>query len=82
MKEGSMELVKLFRGSKTYILVACGLVVAGLHLSGMISDEAANTSLTVLGFGGLATLRAGISNALAQAKASGTVTASGQAKPE
>ena len=65
-----MGLLNLFRGSKTYILVACGLIVAGLHLAGLISDEAANTTLAVLGFGSLATLRAGITNALAAAKSS------------
>lgn len=64
-----MTLLALFRGSKTYILVAGGLVVAGLHLAGLIGDDTANTTLAVLGFGSLATLRAGITNALAQAKA-------------
>lgn len=62
-------ILKFLQGKKTYILVACALVVAGMDLSGVIDDGAANTALAVLGFGSVATLRAGIVNALAQAKA-------------
>ena len=62
-------VLTFLRGKKTYILVACALAVAGLDMTGVIDDGSANTALTVLGFGGLATLRAGVTSALAQAKA-------------
>lgn len=65
-----MDILKFLQGKKTYILVAAALVVAGLHLAGVLDEGAANTALTVLGFGGIATLRAGIVNALAKAKES------------
>lgn len=67
-------VLTFLRGKKTYILVAGALVVAGLDMGGLVSDSSANMALSVLGFGGLATLRAGITNALAQAK----VDAAGQ----
>lgn len=63
------------RGKKTYILVACGLVVGALDVTGTIDDATANTALTFLGLGTVATLRAGITNALAQAKAQGAAAA-------
>lgn len=64
-----MDVLTFLRGKKTYILVGCGLVVGALHSVGVIDDSAANTALGFLGLGALATLRAGIQNALAQAKA-------------
>jgi hypothetical protein len=66
-----MNVLTFLRGKKTYILVACALAVAGLDLIGVINDASANTALVVLGFGTVATLRAGIMNALAKAKAEG-----------
>ena len=63
-----MEILTFLKGKKTYILVACGLAVAALHVLGVIDETTANTALTVLGLGSVATLRAGIVNALALAK--------------
>lgn len=63
------NVLEFLRGKKTYLMVAGALVVAGLHMLGVIEEGATTTALAVLGFGGLATLRAGIVNALAQAKA-------------
>ena len=63
------SILTFLRGKKTYILIACALAVSGMDMTGLIDDGSANTALTVLGFGSLATLRAGITTALAQAKA-------------
>lgn len=55
-----LKKVKDFlKGKKTFLIAsAAGLVVA-LKLSGVVDEETANTVLTLLGFGGLATLKAG-----------------------
>ena len=67
--EETMDVLTYLRGKKTYSLVACALGVVALNLTGLLDDTATNMALAALGFGGLATLRAGIVNALAQAKA-------------
>ena len=64
-----MDVLKFLRGKKTYILVAGALIVTAVHLVGIIDLETTEMALVALGFGGLATLRAGIQNALAQGKA-------------
>jgi hypothetical protein len=48
------------RGKKTYILVACGVCVWVAYHAGLLSREAADQVLVLLGFGGVATLRASI----------------------
>lgn len=63
-----MDILKFLQGKKTYILVAAALGVAGAYVAGVIDEATANTALAVLGFGSIATLRAGIVNSLAQAK--------------
>lgn len=66
-----MDVLKFLKGKKTYILVASALIVTGVHLVGLIDLESTEMALVALGFGGLATLRSGIQNALAQARADG-----------
>ena len=73
------QILTFLRGKKTYILVACGLAVSAFDMTGMITDNTANTALAALGFGSLATLRAGIVNALAQAKLADAPAASAPA---
>ncbi|MDP1795903.1 MAG: hypothetical protein Q8K78_00400 [Planctomycetaceae bacterium] len=63
-----MNALKFLQGKKTYIVVAGALIVTGVHLVGLIDLETTEMALVALGFGGLATLRAGIVNALKQAK--------------
>lgn len=55
-----MDVLTFLKGKKTYILVACGLAVSGLHHLGVLDEDTANTALGVLGIGSIATLRAGI----------------------
>ena len=50
-------MIDFLRGKKTFILVALALVVLGLKLAGIVDDATANTILTALGLGSLATLR-------------------------
>jgi hypothetical protein len=69
-----MQILTLLRGKKTYIVVGCALIVASLHLVGVIGDGPTETALKVLGFGGFATLRAGIASALAEARAQAAPT--------
>ena len=59
-----MNVLKFLQGKKTYILVATGLVVAGLHLVGLLDSETTNTALGFLGLGTVATLRSAIKNLL------------------
>lgn len=51
-------LWEFLKGKKTYLLAAAGAVVAVLAWSGVIDFETANKILAILGFGGLAALRA------------------------
>ena len=50
----------LLAGKKTYIFAACGVVVAGLYQFGYIDPSLADKLLWILGFGGLASLKAGL----------------------
>ena len=63
-----MGVLKFLRGKKTYILVGAALVVAAGHMVGLLDVDSTNTALAVLGFGSIATLRAGIVAALAASK--------------
>ena len=47
-------------GYKTYILAACGVVLAGLHALGLISPAAYDTLFPLIGAGAVATLRQAI----------------------
>jgi hypothetical protein len=59
-----MDILTFLKGKKTYILVACGLAVAAAHHLGVLDEDTANSALTLLGIGTVATLRAGISSLL------------------
>ena len=61
-----MKVLTFLQGKKTYILVACALVVAGLHVGGVLDTDSTNIALAALGMGSLATLRSAITTMLAQ----------------
>lgn len=50
------------KGKKTYIVAVVGIVVNGLYAMGYIPAEYIPVINMILGFMGLATLRAGMSN--------------------
>jgi len=50
------------RGKKTYIIAACVAVIAAAQYLGFVPADVAATLYGLLGAGGLATLRAGVSN--------------------
>jgi len=59
-----MDAIKTFLdGKKTYLIGLVGLCVVGANLVGFLDAETANTLLGLLGFGGLISLRAGVSKA-------------------
>ena len=47
-------------GKKTYIVSGLGLIVCGLYVFGVIDDKTAEMLGGLLGFTGIATLRAGV----------------------
>ena len=47
-------------GKKTYIISGLGCVVVGLYIFGVIDDKTAEMLGGLLGFSGIATLRAGV----------------------
>lgn len=49
---------KALEGKKTYIFAVLGAAVQGAVFAGMIEQETANQFLALLGFGGMAALRA------------------------
>jgi hypothetical protein len=49
---------KAFEGKKTYFVAAAGAVIQGLVFAGVLTQEAANPWLAMLGFGAAAALRA------------------------
>jgi uncharacterized membrane protein len=55
--------MEFLSGYKTYIIAGLVGVVAVVHQLGYIDDAMAGTILTLLGGGGLATLRAGVASA-------------------
>lgn len=54
------KLVKVLQGRKTYLVALAVAVVVFLQAIGAVSSELAQTLYGLLGAGGLATLRAGI----------------------
>ena len=54
------SLIEKLNGKRTYILAAVGGLVVALSLAGVISPETADVLLKLIGFGGLAALRAGV----------------------
>lgn len=55
-------LLEFFEGKKTYLVAFSVAVVLFLKLSNLIDEATANTVLVLLGAGGLAALRAGVSS--------------------
>lgn len=55
------KVITFLSGKKTYIMGAGGLLVVGLWMGGVISDDIATQALAALGFGGIITLRAAVS---------------------
>jgi hypothetical protein len=53
-------MLDFLKGKKTYILAAAGGVIIFGYILGWIDSTVANVLLGLLGFGGLATLRAAI----------------------
>lgn len=47
-------------GKKTYLIAVATILVAGLHTVGYVTDSGYNAALALLGAGGLAALRAGV----------------------
>jgi len=55
-----MKIIEFLKGKKTYILAICGGIVMALWYAGIIEDKARDMLLGLLGFGGMATMRAGV----------------------
>ena len=51
----------ILKGKKTYLIAIAGAVIVFANAMGWINDEVTKTLLGLLGAGGLATLRAGVS---------------------
>lgn len=56
-----MKYIEMLRGYKTYILSSLALGVVGANMLGLLAEDATVTILSLLGFGGMMTLRAAIS---------------------
>jgi len=54
-----LNIIEYLRGKKTYIFAALGAIVVFAKLIGWIDDVTMNVLLGLLGFGGLAALKAG-----------------------
>jgi hypothetical protein len=54
------KLFEALSGKRTYIMAAAGAIVQGLVFAGVLTQEAANPILGMLGFGAAATLRAAV----------------------
>ena len=52
-------MVEFLSGKKTYIMTGLGTIVLGLWMFGVITTEQANYAVAALGFGSIASLRAG-----------------------
>jgi hypothetical protein len=50
-----------FKGKKTYIVMAIGIIVNGMYFMGYIDDKAVATIDAMLMFTGMGTIRGGIS---------------------
>lgn len=61
------SILTLLSGKKTYLMSACGLVVIGLWMFGLIDDLIATKALVILGFGTQISLRAATAKSEAQA---------------
>lgn len=55
-----MNPLSRLSGQRTYILAALGAIIVGLKMAGILSPEAADSLLTILGVGSVASLRAAI----------------------
>lgn len=53
--------IEYLKGKKTYIVGVAAAITVGAQVAGLISPDTANTLLSMLGVGGLITLRAAIS---------------------
>jgi len=62
MKNHLSNMKDFLRGKKTYIIAACVAVIAAAQYLGFVPADVAATLYGLLGAGGLATLRAGVSN--------------------
>ena len=54
------KIITYLKGKKSYIIAAGGAVVIGLYLAGVLDLTTTNILLGLLGFGGIAALRAGM----------------------
>lgn len=54
------KIIEWLKGKKTYVVVAIGITINGLYAMGYIPEAIIPMVNTVLGFLGLATLRAGV----------------------
>lgn len=54
------KLMNLLKGKKTYIVVAIGVIINGAHTMGLINPNLLPIINVILGFLGLAALRAGV----------------------
>lgn len=55
------KIIEFLKGKKTYIIVIVGVLVNGVYAMGYISAEMLPIVNTILGFLGLAAVRAGVS---------------------
>ncbi|MBA60034.1 MAG: hypothetical protein CMQ40_12800 [Gammaproteobacteria bacterium] len=54
-------MINWLKGKKTYLVAAGAAVVVFVHAMGWLSADQSNTVLGLLGAGGIAALRAGVS---------------------
>ena len=54
-----INIIEWLRGKKSYIFAALGALAVFAKLVGLIDEATMNTLLALLGFGGLAALKAG-----------------------
>lgn len=53
--------MNFLQGYKTYIIGVVALIIIGASMFGIVDANTANTILSILGFGGLISLRAAVS---------------------
>jgi hypothetical protein len=54
------KILEFLKGKKTYVVAIAGAAVQGLVFAGVLTQEAANPILAMLGFGAAASLRSAV----------------------
>lgn len=54
------KFISFLRGKKTFLFSACGIVIVGAYGMGYIPEALANQLMFLIGFSGMASLRAAL----------------------